>query len=403
MIPLSISSYHLNRMQEGDVKTVRIFKDSRRKWWVIFTVTLAVDSINAVGKPPAVLSIDLGIQKTACSVVLTRKGYRHIRYWKQEDKLQRLKTLDERVASLQREKDQLIAKGESPDRVTAQLKQMSGKRGQVSKEYDRKLVRDISDYIEEMFKEYDLHVSIGKLKGVRNTARKGNYKGRQFRGMIHRWAFARVSGMLKHKLASLGFDSKRFSAVPEQWTSIMCHRCGYKGQRPKQNLFICTTCGLKTNADLNGALNIGRRLIMLIPSLRDENGLGMWLTSKDRAILKARRKTRASDGKSALPQGTPALVGESVASSYDQTSLVEFASGKDPAMVNAVEKPSAITPSGECEVVQRTETESHLRNDVPVKRGKARDSVVDSGQGQAGNSGREKGGTQESLTVHSHL
>ncbi len=40
MIPLSISSFHLNQMERGEVKIVRIFKDSRRKWWTIFTVTV---------------------------------------------------------------------------------------------------------------------------------------------------------------------------------------------------------------------------------------------------------------------------------------------------------------------------------------------------------------------------
>ena len=401
MIPLSISSFHLNRMKEGEVKTVRIFKDSRRKWWAIFTVTLTIERMDSTGKFPAVLSIDLGINKAACSVLLTRKGYKHIRYWKQEDKLQRMKVLDERVSSLQREKEHLIAKGENPDRVTAQLRDLSGKRERVSKEYDKKLVRDISYYISKMTKQYDLYVSIGKLKGIRNSARKGNYRGRRFREMIHRWGFARVREMLGHKLATLGFDTKRYLAVPEQWTSIMCHKCGHKGMRPKQNLFICTTCGLKTNADLNGALNIGKRLIMLIPSLRDENGLGMWLTSKDRAILKARRKRFSSQGKSALPQRTPASKGESVADLYDQTSLVEFVRSEDPAMVNAVETPPAITPSGECEPMQRTEAGSHQRNDVPMKRGKAHDTLKNFGSSDAGDSSREKGGTQGFLSAHS--
>ena len=129
----------------------------------------------------------------------------------------------------------------------------------------------------------------------------------------------------------------------------------------------------------------------------------MWLTPKDRAILKARRKTRSSKGKSALPQRTPASTGESVADPYDQTSLVEFVRSKDPAMVNAVETPSAITPSGECESMQRTETGSHRRNDVPVKKGKARDTLKDSGLSEAGDSSGEKGGTQKSLAVHSQL
>jgi hypothetical protein len=127
----------------------------------------------------------------------------------------------------------------------------------------------------------------------------------------------------------------------------------------------------------------------------------MWLTSKDRAILKAWRKKSSSHGKSALPQRTPASKGESVADPYDQATLESFARSEDPAMVNAVETPSAITPSGECESMQRTEAGSHRRNDVPVKRGKACDKVTDSGQGQAGDSSRKKGETQKFLTVHS--
>jgi hypothetical protein len=142
---------------------------------------------------------------------------------------------------------------------------------------------------------------------------------------------------------------------------------------------------------------------MLIPSLRNENGLGMWLTTKDRAILKARRKTCSSKRKSALPQRTPASKGESVADSYDQMTLESFARGKDPAMVSAVETPSAIIPTGECEPMQRTEAGSHRRNDVPVKRGKARDTLKDRGSSDAGDSSHEKGETQKSLTVHSQL
>ena len=99
----------------------------------------------------------------------------------------------------------------------------------------------------------------------------------------------------------------------------------------------------------------------------------------------------------------PALVGESVADPYDQTTLESFARSKDPAMVNAVETPSAITPSGECEPMQRTEARSHQRNNVPAKRGKACDTLKNSGSSDAGDSSHEKGETQEFFTVHSQL
>ena len=46
---------------------------------------------------------------------------------------------------------------------------------------------------------------------------------------------------------------------------------------------------------------------------------------------------------------------QSVADCYDQTSLVEFERSEDPAMVNAVEKPSASKTTGSLGEMQRTE------------------------------------------------
>jgi hypothetical protein len=87
-----------------------------------------------------------------------------------------------------------------------------------------------------------------------------------------------------------------------------------------------------------------------------------------------------------------------VADCYDQATLESSVRSEDPAMVNVVE-----TPSGECELTQRTETRSHRRNEVPVKRGKAHENLKNDSLSEAGDSSREKGGTQEFLTVHSQL
>ena len=129
-------------------------------------------------------------------------------------------------------------------------------------------------------------------------------------------------------------------------------------------------------------------------------GLGMWLTPRDRAILKARRTKSSSKGKSSLPQKLPDSKGESVADCHDPTTLESFESSKDPAMVNAVKEPPATVITGVHGVQkQRTEARSHWRNYVPVKRGKAHVFVDDSGQRQAGDSSREKGGTQKFFAV----
>ena len=52
---------------------------------------------------------------------------------------------------------------------------------------------------------------------------------------------------------------------------------------------------------------------------------------------------------------------------------------------------------------QRTEARSHRRNNVPVKKGKAPVTLKNSSFSNAGDSSREKGGTQEFLTVHSQM
>ncbi|MDF1539784.1 MAG: hypothetical protein P1Q69_12860 [Candidatus Thorarchaeota archaeon] len=131
-------------------------------------------------------------------------------------------------------------------------------------------------------------------------------------------------------------------------------------------------------------------------------GLGVWLLYHRRTIPKASRNIR-SEKKSLPPQKSPASKGRSVANCYDQTSLMGLVSSKVPAMVNAVETSSASRPTGEFGIAQRTEARSHRRNDIPMKKGKACNIVDDSGQRQAGDSGREKGRTQEFLTVHSQL
>ncbi|MDF1538194.1 MAG: hypothetical protein P1Q69_04770 [Candidatus Thorarchaeota archaeon] len=92
-----------------------------------------------------------------------------------------------------------------------------------------------------------------------------------------------------------------------------------------------------------------------------------------------------------------------MADRYDQTSLVEFASGKDPAMVNAVEIPPVSRTTGESGIAQRTEARSHLRNDIPIKRGKACGTLKGASLSDAGDGGRKNGRTQEFLTVCKRL
>ncbi|TFH03081.1 MAG: transposase [Candidatus Thorarchaeota archaeon] len=349
-IPLKVSPFHTNQFRRGEVKACQIFTDRAGKWWVNFAVRVIIVEIPSTINPPAVLGIDLGIEKAACTSLITPTRVRETRYFKQKDKVEVIKKYDQVVADLQRQFSIRQNDNQHFEGVLHKLKQIRHKRENVSREYDRVLLRELLDYIEELSEKYTLYVAIGRLKNIRNVARKGNFKGRWFRGMIHSWAFARITESLKHGLAQQGWsvDGKdsRFRVVPEAWTSIMCWKCGTKGTRPKQNYFKCPLCDHQTNADRNGAINIAGRLITLTSSLHSVRGLGKWETSVQAgkcSRLKARKKKSSSQGKSLLSiKEQQSGSGESAAVHFVQLDLASFSNGtggsdNDPAVVSTVE------------------------------------------------------------------
>ena len=153
---------------------------------------------------------------------------------------------------------------------------------------------------------------------------------------------------------------------------------------------------------MNAAVNIGRRIIMLIPSLMDETtGLGRWLTSKDMTTPKARRKT--SERKSSSSERlSPSMKEVSVADCSDQTLLAEFVSSNDHAMEKTVVTPSADVRTDNHIQMQRTEARFQERSHTPMNLDKAHSDHEDTASCDAGDSKSEKGGTQKSLTVESH-
>ena len=254
---------------------------------------------------------------------------------------------------------------------------MRSKRENLAREYDRFLVRQLLDYIFKLSNEYTLYVAIGRLKNIRMRAKRGNYRGRRFRGMIHSWAFARMTESLKHGLAQQGWnvDGKdaRFRAVPEAWTSIMCWKCGAKGERPSQNYFHCPSCGYSINADQNGSTNIAARFLTLTKSLHSVRGLGLWTRTLDkvrRVRPKAQKKKSSSQGRSLLSEvESTSDSGESAAVHFVQSDLASFSdeiseSDNDPAVGSTVE---ILTVTGSDVPVVRQEKEARSSGGIPSR------------------------------------
>ncbi|KKL20525.1 hypothetical protein LCGC14_2454580 [marine sediment metagenome] len=110
--------------------------------------------------------------------------------------------------------------------------------------------------------------------------------------------------MIELKMAKLGLK-KRVLIISESWTSKTCWKCNTRGDRIHQNLFRCINkkCRWKYNADVNGAINIAKRLIATfkLTSFRNRGvrGLGKYLpviSSKKKKYGKARSVPKSHNG-----------------------------------------------------------------------------------------------------------
>jgi IS605 OrfB family transposase len=96
-------------------------------------------------------------------------------------------------------------------------------------------------------------IALGDLSGIRN----GGGRGKRFNRIVNNMPFHRLSSLVEYKAAWEGIPVLR---VREDYTSRECRLCHEWGRRPSQGLFLCPICG-QYNADLNGAVNIGKRAL----------------------------------------------------------------------------------------------------------------------------------------------
>jgi IS605 OrfB family transposase len=280
-LPLNLSSYHQNQLQRGVIKTVQLVKHKNKRWYAHCTIKITLpqekSKSKTSGKPLAVFAHDLGMKKASVAVLLTEAGTltkEQLWFFKQKTKQRKINQLDNRIASIQRRYAAYQAQGKSTKSLTRLLKQVAEKRHRLAVQYDHELTAKIIRLVQQFAQHYTLYVAIGRLKGIRRSRGKGDGKSRAHRRELHRWAFARFTSMLAYKLARIGFPLDQFQAVSETWTSRTCSRCGSTDTfRPTQGLFLCGGCGLQLNADLNGAKNIGFRLINSL----DGTSLDQWL------------------------------------------------------------------------------------------------------------------------------
>ena len=266
-LPLACSPYHEHRLNQGKIQALEVlYYAKKREWWINFILS-HVPTHYTSSRQPAVLGIDLGINKRAVSALLTPKGVinRHeIRFWSDKTRKKLLKETEQKIAKLQK----ILAKSTmSFGKRKTTLYHLQSLRTRQRTEYkltDHTYVNKLVNYILSVGKRYDLYVVVGFPIHIRKSHYRGNQRPRT-RKSVHHWNYRRVTELLKFKLSLNGWDEHRVISIGESWTSSICSRCGsYHTIRPTQPVFICKSCGYELNADLNGAKNISKRLIKYV-------------------------------------------------------------------------------------------------------------------------------------------
>ena len=183
----------------------------------------------------SVLAIDLGIRHVACSVD-TRSG--KTRFYGRE-----LRRVRGHYFHLRRKLGR--------KKLLKVVKRIGDKERCITDDRLHKIARAIVDEAERL----NAIIAIGNPKGIRR-----NGGGRRFNRKLNSWPFWKLRQYIEYKANWLGIA---VIEVSEAYTSQRCSRCGEIGVRSGRHhgLFECPRCGLKENADRNGAFNIGRRAL----------------------------------------------------------------------------------------------------------------------------------------------
>ncbi len=266
-LPLAFSPYHEKKMKLGKIKTLElVYYPETKQWWAHFTLQYTVPLYQST-KPPAVLGVDLGIKKTAVAVLLTPSGkviMDNIRFIVDKERQHKIRHLDNRIKSIQRLLNIRNNNGQPTKQLNAKLYNLRRRLRSVIEQELGYAVNQLVNFILQLKKRYNLFISVGYPKEIRKSHPRGS-GNKSLRSWVHKWGFRLFVTKLKHKLALYGFESYRVVAIGESWTSKQCSKCNSRNTiRIGQGQFNCHDCGYELDADLNGARNIGKRLIQYV-------------------------------------------------------------------------------------------------------------------------------------------
>lgn len=225
--------YYNSRTIQGTPKTATIIKEDNN-WFVCITAeyetpfeTIEVDNQNPIG-------IDCGIVKT---FALSNNTFIQAPEF--------VKPFEKEIRILQRRLARQKKGSKSREKTKQKLRKIHKKVSNSRLDFLHKTSTDLSNTYSSIYIE-DL-----KLQKMQQNGLTSVNKGMSDNG------FGIFKQLLSYKLKERG---KHLGLVNPAYTSQTCNSCGTvdKKSRVSQSEFVCTSCGVVTNSDINASKNILR-------------------------------------------------------------------------------------------------------------------------------------------------
>ena len=130
------------------------------------------------------------------------------------------------------------------------------------------------------------------LRGIRKLYRKGNGKGRKYRGTMNSWSFYELQRQIEYKARWLGLPVNYVNA---SGTSTKCAVCGSRLVPEEHRKMSCTICKSSVDRDVNAARNILLRGTRVVPDGTVDEAVMTEPSSKELVIYRV-DAVKSSDG-----------------------------------------------------------------------------------------------------------
>jgi len=216
-------------------------------------------------EPTGYIGVDLGVTRIATTddgttfdgaqvTAVRDRRFRHRQRLQKRDTRRgraRLRTVAKKEARDFRLRRKLQAKGTKS--AKRHLRKLSGRTARRRRDHDHVVSRRIVDGVPE-----GATIAVENLTNIRSRVKAKRANGNQRR--LHSWSFAILKGYIAYKAEERGI---RVEGIDPRHTSQTCSRCGFqhRSNRHSQSEFHCRSCSYQTNADRNGAINIGLKLL----------------------------------------------------------------------------------------------------------------------------------------------